>query len=224
MSKKFNLLQSKKSIRNLKNRDTSKKNKLLASKFGKEYFDGTRSQGYGGYNYDGRWKKVARKLIKKFNLKKGSRVLDIGCAKGFLMHDLKKQSKNKIEVYGIDVSRYAKSKALKSVKNNIQIMNCKKLNFKDNSFDLVVAINVVHNLNYNQCKKSIQEIQRVSGGNAFIQVDAFRSENELKILKRWVVTAKTYLKPLGWKKMFKETGYSGFYDYTILEDDKWLIK
>tara|TARA_B110000027_G_scaffold58109_1_gene62901 strand:+ start:73 stop:747 length:675 start_codon:yes stop_codon:yes gene_type:complete len=224
MAKRYKLLKSKKSYRNLRDRDTSKKNKLIASKFSKEYFDGTRSQGYGGYYYDGRWVKIAKKLIKKFKLKKGSKVLDVGCAKGFLMHDLKKLSKNKIEVHGIDVSKYAKSRAMNSVKSKIKIMNCKKLNFKDNSFDLVIGINVVHNLSNNLCKKSIEEIQRVSGGKAFIQVDAYRNDNELKILKKWIVTAKTYMKPSEWKQMFKETGYSGFYDYTILEDDKWLIK
>ena len=100
-------------------------------------------------------------------------------------------------------------------------MNC-KTRFKDN-FDLVIGINVVHNLNYSLCK-IIKEIQRVSGGKAFIQVDAYRNENELKILKKWIVTAKTYLKPVEWRKMFREVGYTGFYDYTILEDDKWLIK
>ena len=113
---------------------------------------------------------------------------------------------------------------MNSVKSKIKIMNCKKLDFKDNSFDLVIGINVVHNLNYSLCKKSIKEIQRVSGGKAFIQVDAYRNENELKILKKWIVTAKTYLKPVEWRKMFREVGYTGFYDYTILEDDKWLIK
>ena len=224
MAKRYNLFESKKTYRNIRDRDTSRKNKLLASKFSKEYFDGTRSQGYGGYYYDGRWVKIARKLIKKFKLKKGSKVLDIGCAKGFLMYDIIKQSKNKIKVYGIDVSRYAKSKAMESVKSKIDIMNCKKLKFRNNSFDLVIGINVVHNLKNKLCKKAIKEIQRVSGGNAFIQVDAYRNDNELKILKKWIVTAKTYLKPIEWRKMFKEVGYKGFYDYTILKDDKWLIK
>ena len=101
-------------------------------------------------------------------------------------------------------------------------MNCKKLDFKDNSFDLVIGINVVHNLNYSLCKKSIKEIQRVSGGKVFIQV-GYRNENELKILKKWIVTAKTYLKPVEWRKMFRGRLYR-LYDYTILEDDKWLIK
>ena len=88
----------------------------------------------------------------------------------------------------------------------------------------MIGINVVHNLNYSQCKKAIMEIQRVSGGKAFIQVDAYRNNNELKILKKWIVTAKTYLKPREWRSIFKEVGYTGLYDYTILQDDKWLIK
>ena len=84
MAKRYNLLESKKTYRNIRDRDTSRKNKLLASNGVKEYFDGNRSQGYGGYYYDGRWIKIA-KAITKFRLKKGSKILDIGCAKGFLM-------------------------------------------------------------------------------------------------------------------------------------------
>ena len=43
-------------------------NRELALKFDKEYFDGTREQGYGGYSYDGRWVKVAKKINKLYNL------------------------------------------------------------------------------------------------------------------------------------------------------------
>ena len=60
-------------------------------KFGKEYFDGARIYGYGGYRYDGRWIKIAKSIIKRYKLKKGDKVLDIGCAKGFLMFELKKR-------------------------------------------------------------------------------------------------------------------------------------
>ena len=110
------------------------------------------------------------------------------------MHDLKKQSKNKIKVCGIDVSKYAKSKAMNSVKSKIKIMNCKKLDFKDNSFDLVIGINVVHNLNYSLCKKSIKRNPRVSGGKAFIQVDAYRNENELENFEKMDSYSKNLFK------------------------------
>ena len=56
-------------------------------RLGREYFDGTRAQGLGGYYYDGRWKPVARRLAAHYGLDARSAVLDIGCAKGFLLHD-----------------------------------------------------------------------------------------------------------------------------------------
>ena len=220
--KKFNLLSSfPKSKRSLKERNVNKKNIQIALKYSKEYFDGNRSQGYGGYYYDGRWVAVARKVIKKFNLNNNSRFLDVGCAKGFLMHDLK-IILPALKVYGIDISQYAKDNSILNIKKNIEIMNCKKLRYKSNFFDGLVAINVVHNLEIEQCKEAIKEIQRVSKGKAFIQVDAYRDEIELKVLKKWILTAKTYLKPKEWIKLFKECGYTGYYDFTILKTNKWL--
>ncbi len=220
--KRINLLSSfPKSKRNLKERNVNNKNIQLALKYSKEYFDGNRSQGYGGYYYDGRGVKVARKIIKLFKLKNNSKFLDVGCAKGFLMHDLK-VILPRIKIYGIDVSKYAKENSIMNIRKNIKIMNCKNIKYKTNSFDGLVAINVVHNLNLDQCKKSIKEIQRVSNGKAFIQVDAYRDEFEFKILKKWILTAKTYLKPNEWIDLFEECGYTGYYDFTILKSNKWL--
>ena len=220
--KRINLLSSfPKSKRNLKERNVNNKSIQLALKYSKEYFDGNRSQGYGGYYYDGRWVKVARTIIKLFKLKNNSKFLDVGCAKGFLMHDLK-VILPRIKIYGIDVSKYAKENSIMNIRKNIKIMNCKNIKYKTNSFDGLVAINVVHNLNLDQCKKSIKEIQRVSNGKAFIQVDAYGDEFELKILKKWILTAKTYLKPNEWIDLFEECGYTGYYDFTILKSNKWL--
>ena len=42
----------------------------VAKQYGKEYWDGNRKFGYGGYKYiKDRWKSVAIKLIKSYNLK-----------------------------------------------------------------------------------------------------------------------------------------------------------
>ena len=220
--KKLSLLSSfPKSKRNLKKKNLNKNNIKVALKYSKEYFDGTREQGYGGYYYDGRWVNIARKLIKLFKLKNGSKFLDIGCAKGFLIHDLKIILPN-LKIYGIDISQYAKKNSILNVRKNIKIMNCKKLNYRKNFFDGLVAINVVHNLEIDECKKAIIEIQRVSRGKAFIQVDAYRNQAELRVLKKWILTAKTYLKPTEWIELFKECGYTGYYDFTILKTNKWL--
>lgn len=218
MLKQLNLLNSfPKTIRDLKSRKSNqKKNKKLASLFGKEYFDGSRDQGYGGYVYDGRWVSVAKKIINTFKLKDGSKVLDIGCAKGYLIYDLYKEN-NKLELLGIDISKYAIDNSPKEIRKFLKVKDCRDLNYKDNSIDCVISINTLHNLNYKECKKTISSIQRISGGNAFIQVDAYRNNNEYDIFVDWMLTAKTFLKPDEWLDLFKEAGYTGFYNWTILK-------
>jgi len=216
--KKLNLLDSFPSIiRDYKSRTINKEvNRIEALKFGKKYFDGDRNQGYGGYKYDGRWIKIANKLIKIFDLNQDSKFLDIGCAKGFLLFDLFNINPE-INLYGIDISEYSKINSPEPIRNKIEIGNCKKLNFQNNFFDGVVSINTVHNLNIDDCKNAIYEIQRVSNGRAFIQVDAYRNESELSVFKDWMLTAQTYLRPEEWMSLFKEVGYTGYYYWTILE-------
>ena len=216
--KLLNLLDTfPKVSRDIKSRTINKNiNRELALRFGREYFDGTRDQGYGGYIYDGRWIKVAKKIIELFKLKNNSNFLDVGCAKGFLMYDLYNLN-NKINIYGLDISEYAKENSVELIKNKILTYNCKHLPFDDNYFDCVVSINTVHNLEYSECKEAIKEIQRVSNGRAFLQVDAYRNNDELELFKDWMLTAKTYLKPNEWINLFNEVGYTGYYYWTILE-------
>ena len=109
-----------------------------ASKWGYDYWDGSRQTGYGGYKYDGRWKTVADQLIKKYQLKEGAKILDVGCGKGFLMHDLRVQIPE-IEVTGIDVSGYALENALETVKSNCHLGCASELPFTDDTFDLVCS-------------------------------------------------------------------------------------
>ena len=158
----YNLLKSKNIPRDLNSREKNKeKNIKLANKFGFEYFDGNRDQGYGGYKYDGRWIEVSKRAQKRYKIEDGFKILDIGCAKGFFVKDLKDLNK-KIEVVGIDISKYALKHCHPDVINNLHHGDARALPFPDNSFDLVFAINVIHNFTKKDCIKAIKEINRVS--------------------------------------------------------------
>jgi len=185
--------------------------RLLARRFGEEYFDGTRNQGYGGYEYHPRfWQPVVKRMRTYYRLTSQSRILDIGCGKGFMLHDFKELIPG-ISVSGIDISEYAINHALSDIKPFIQIGNAKKLPFADKTFDLVIALNTIHNLPLEDCFLALGEIERVSKKYKFIVNDAYRNEKQKQDLMKWNLTALTYLHTNDWKKLFNLAGYTGDY-------------
>lgn len=188
----------------------------IAKQFGKEFFDGDRKYGYGGYRYDGRWKSVARRMKEYYNLPEDAAILDIGCAKGFMLHDFMELMPN-CKVAGVDVSVYAIENAMPSVKPFLKVANADDLPYPDKSFDLVISINTIHNLPYKRLKKALREIERVSRGYSYITVDAWRTEQERENLLKWVLTAETMMHVNDWKKLFVEVGYTGDYWWFIAD-------
>lgn len=206
-----------KSKRNVQARlENKEENRALAMKFDKEYFDGTREQGYGGFKYDGRWIPIAEDIVRHYGLKAGDRVLDIGCAKGFLVKDLMKVCPG-LEVFGIDVSAYAVMNCESEAVGRLHIGDVRKLPFPDKSFKVAIAINVIHNLTPEECLSAINEITRVATNGSYIQVDAYKTEVEKQLFLDWVLTAKTHGTPDFWRELFKNAGYSGDYYWTVLE-------
>ena len=189
----------------------------IARQFGKEYFDGDRLRGYGGYRYDPRfWQATARRFRDYYRLAGDASLLDVGCAKGFMLHDFKELMPD-LSIAGIDVSEYASENALETVKPFLRIGNARELPYDDNSFDLVISINTVHNLPLEECKQALREIQRVSRQHAFVTMDAWRTEEERQRLMKWNLTALTYMHVDDWKKLFAEVGYTGDYYWFIAE-------
>jgi hypothetical protein len=69
--------------------------RTIARKFGKEFFDGDRSFGYGGFSYNPRyWSQVVKDFAIFYKLTNYSKILDVGCAKGFMLYDFQKLNKN----------------------------------------------------------------------------------------------------------------------------------
>jgi SAM-dependent methyltransferase len=188
----------------------------IARRFGREYFDGDRTEGYGGYRYDGRWVAVAERIRDVYGVRAGQHVLDIGCAKGFLLHDLRTVIPG-VAVAGLDVSSYALQHVPASVRPHVVQGTAEALPFADASFDLVLSINVVHNLPMAACRRALQEMERVSRGGKFVQVDSYLDDEQRADLERWILTAVTYFDPDGWLRVFREAGYTGDYAWTITE-------
>lgn len=212
----FDLLRSlPRSKRNISARETAKTPELIAlsREYGKDYFDGSRDVGYGGYRYDGRWVPVATDIIDRYGLRPGDKVLDIGCAKGFLVKDLLAQG---IDAYGVDVSDYALMACEPETVGRLHIGSAEKLPFPDQSFDAVLSINTLHNLERPALIQALKEMTRLARKGTFVQVDSFRTPEEKEIFESWVLTAYTYGYPHEWQAIFEEAGYAGDYYWTFI--------
>lgn len=195
----------------------TEEHRRVARQFGEQYFDGERLYGYGGYNYHPRfWVETVKRFRDHYRLAKDAAVLDVGCAKGFMMHDFK-QLMPQMTIAGIDISPYALEHAIEDMMPYIRVGNANELPYPDNSFDLVICINTVHNLPLEECKQALGEIQRVTRKNAFVTMDAWRNEAERESLLKWNLTALTYMHVDDWVKLFAEVGYTGDYYWFIAE-------
>jgi ubiquinone/menaquinone biosynthesis C-methylase UbiE len=206
-----------KSKRNLDERSmgTTSEVRAIARKFGKEFFDGDRKHGYGGFAYNSKfWENVIPDFVNFYNLKNGSKILDLGCAKGFMLFDFKQYNNNFI-LKGLDISRYAIENSKEEVRENLIVGDAKSLPFEDNTFDLVISINTIHNLELKDCGISLKEIERVTKKNSFITVDAYRNNEEKERMMKWNLTAKTIMSVEDWIDFFKSNNFNGDYYWFI---------
>ncbi len=189
----------------------------IAKKFGKEYWDGNRRYGYGGYKYiPNRWSRVAKEIISHYKLKSGSKILDVGCGKGFLLWEMLKIQPN-LKIYGFDISKYAIRKSFKH--ENIKLF-ChkaeKKFPFKNKYFDLVISLGTLHNLNIEDLKKSLQEIER-TGKKKYVMIESYRNDKELFNLQCWALTCKSFFSKGEWEWILKEFKYKGDHELIYFE-------
>ena len=188
----------------------------MATKFDFDYWDGSRETGYGGYKYDGRWRKVADAMVATYGLKPGMRVLDVGSGKGFLLHDFKEAVPG-LEIAGIDISKYGIEHTMEDVKPFVQVANANKLPFPDKYFDLVVSITTLHNLYNYDLHAALKEMERVSRGGKYLCVEAYRNEREKVNLMYWQLTCRAFHTPEEWDFVFKQAGYTGDHEFIFFE-------
>lgn len=188
----------------------------IARQWGKDYWDGARHFGYGGMRYDGRWRVVADAMASHYGLKAGDRVLDVGCGKGFLLYDLT-QAVPGIEVRGLDISSYGIENAKEEIRPFLQVGSASRLPFEDESFDLVISINTLHNLYCYDLESALKEIQRVGKRNRYLCVESYRNEEEKVNLLYWQLTCESFYTPEEWAWWYKLCGYTGDHSFIFFE-------
>ena len=184
-----------------------------ANKFDYNYWDGNRKYGYGGYKYiPGRWSKVAKKIIRNYKLNSKSKILDVGCGKGFLLKEIKNILPG-IKIVGFDISKYAIKNSHPDIKKFLFKHDVRKqFPFKKKYYDLVISINTLHNLSLYDLSFALMECQRVAK-NKYVVVESFRNEEELFNLQCWALTCKSFFSPEEWKWIFKKNSFNGDFEF-----------
>lgn len=189
----------------------------LAKKYDYDYWDGDRRICYGGYKYiPGRWESVAKEMIEYYNLSAESKILDIGCGKGYLLYDFTKILP-KSDVYGIDISSYAIDNAKQEIKSSLTLGNANSLPWPDNYFDLVISINSLHCLSCYDLEKALIEMERVGNKHKYLCIESFRNESEKANLLYWQNTCESFHNPQGWDWWFEKTKYTGDHSFIFFE-------
>jgi ubiquinone/menaquinone biosynthesis C-methylase UbiE len=188
----------------------------VAKKFDKDYWDGDRKVGYGGMRYDGRWRVVAENMAKHYGLKAGDRICDIGCGKGFLLYEFT-QVVPGVEVCGLDISAYAIENAKEEIKASLQVGHAKDLPFEDQSFDLLISINTLHNLYCFDLERALQEMCRITKKHSYLVVESYRNEAEKANLLYWQLTCEAFNTPQEWQWWFEHCGYRGDWSFIYFE-------
>lgn len=186
-------------------------NKMYAWELGKEYYDGSRLNGYGGFKYDGRWLKLLPKIIKRYKLNNKSKVLDLGCKKGFLLKDLNILLPG-IKSYGIENHPYAIKNSV-NCKSKLILSDYTKLPFKNKSLDFVIAFNSLYMQNLGDVIKSLKEIERVSKKSYIVLASGENDEERNKFYK-WTLIGTSILLKKEWKTLFKKIKFKGDYYFS----------
>jgi len=186
---------------------------LKAKEYEADYWDGDRRFGYGGYKYlPGRWKPVAQAMIDLYGLKAGSRVLDVGCGKAFLLYEMQLIEPG-LELAGFDISKHGLASVHPELKANLFRYRAQdRYPWGDKHFDLVISLATLHNLKLFELQTALGEIQRV-GKQGYVMLESFRNEQEMFNLECWALTAETILDTATWIWLCNHFGYTGDYEF-----------
>jgi len=187
-------------------------NRIVASYRGRDFYDGSRDNGYGGMVNDGRWIPVAKNMIDFYGLNDQSSVLQIGCDKGYLLEAFKYHLPG-IRIAGLEISEYAIDCIHPEIKEHVKKGKFTEIPFGDKSFDLIIAIGPVYSLNLSDAISCLKAIERVGKGKSFITLGAYEAENDFRLFRYWTLLGCTILSKDEWIKVLNHVSYSGDYKF-----------
>ena len=189
----------------------------IAKQYDKDYWDGDRRYGYGGYNYmPGRWKPVAEALIQKYNLTNGSSVLDVACGKGYLLYEMKLLLPG-LRVAGFDISKHGLAEAQEEIRDSLFIHRAQApYPFEDNEFDLVISLGCFHNLRIHELKTALKETERV-GKQGYVMLESYRNELEPCNMLCCSLTCESFFDHEAWPWIYDRFGYTADYDFIYFD-------
>ena len=177
-------------------------------RFGYDYFDNAEvGIGYGGYHYDGRYRDSVAEIIEHYGLRAGDSVLELGCAKGCVLVEFYKQG---LDVCGIDISEYAISHSVETVRPYLQVGSSDALALADNSVDFVYSKEMIPHLSEQQVRKALREMSRVCNSNKiFLEIQVAESQAAQDLIMRWDPTHQTVRSKNWWRSLLAEEEFQG---------------
>ena len=189
---------------------------LKAKEYEFDYWDGDRRYGYGGYQYDGRWKAVAEQIIATYSLADDARILDVGCGKAHLLYEIK-QLLPQATTIGFDRSKHGIADAPEGIRADLLSYRAQDAYpWGDKEFDLVISLGCLHNLRIFELQTALREIERV-GKQKYVMLESYRNEQELFNLQCWALTAESFFDTAEWIWTYNHFGYTGDYEFIYFE-------
>ena len=123
--------------------------------YDKSYFEGDGSNYVGGYKDEPLFLQLAHYIKEKTYPIKG-KILEIGCAKGYLVKNLRELG---LDAYGCDISEYAVNES--PIKEFLKVGSLINLPYKGNEFEWVYSFDTLEHLHEDEVEPAIKELLRV---------------------------------------------------------------
>jgi cyclopropane fatty-acyl-phospholipid synthase-like methyltransferase len=177
-------------------------------KFGEKYFDGgAGSLSYGTYKYDGRYTNSVIRIIDQFDLKETSRILELGCAKGYILYEFYKLGFS--DLLGVDVSEYAILNAPEELQGKLRVgsvVNLSSILEFPQPYDFIFSKEMLPHLTSEEISTFFECLLKVASHETtmYFEIQTARNSVGLESILRYDPTHKSLMTPDEWVQFINE--------------------